>query len=244
MASGMPSLFDHTWSAYTKHFLIIFTLALPGLVALLMPAAIGAPAYRTLGGIYLRTASIPDLTGSDYAAILAGVLISLFLMSFAMVNINLVIKSERTLTNIGKEVMRHLTTTTLSVFWVSLVGIILLFIVQLLTSEWGVQKWLSPLLSGIVGMVLFIVPTAMVMDDLRPWRAVQKSVETTLHKWPLVLLWLVMALVCVSVIDGIALMLPAPYGSYIVLVLNSTILLPYFVVMLGQIYISKYTILA
>ncbi len=239
------SIFEYTNRAYSKNFLAIVTMAVPGLVAMFVPALVGAPAYLTLGGLYLRTGSIPDLSSMNIAVILIGLLVSMFLMAFALVNINLVIKSERTLTNIGNEVMKHLSTTTLSVFWVYLVGVLALFIVQLLTYEWGVQKVLAPVLSGIVGLVLLFVPTAMVMDEARPSRALGKSVDTIIKKWPLVGTWIVVALLVMSVVDGLFLfVLPHPLASYLVLLFNSMFLLPYLVVMLGQIYISKYTILA
>lgn len=245
MASSQPSIFEYTWKAYTENFLLIITMALPGFVALLVPALVGTPAYRSLGGAFIRTGSIPDINGPHVAVILVGLLASLFLMSFAIVNINLVIRRERTFTHIGKEVMQHLTTTTLSVFWIALVLVMLLFIVQLLSFEWGVQKWLSPLLSFVIGMALLLVPTAMVMDETRPWRAFEKSIDCVVRKWPLILLWLVLGLVCISIVDGIALLvLPNPFGSYFTLLFNSIIILPYLIVMLGQIYISKYTILA
>lgn len=243
--AGTPTILEYTWKSYSKNFLAISTMAVPGLIAMLIPALVGAPAYLTLGGLYLRTGSIPDLAGVHVAVILVGVLASLFLMAFALVNINLVIKSERTLTNIGKQVMSHLSTTTLSVFWIYLIGVLGLFIVQLLTYEWGVQKVLAPILSMVVGLALLFVPTAMVMDEARPYRALGKSVETVMRKWPLVLLWMVVALLVMSIVDGALLwLLPHPFASYFVLLLNSMFLLPYLVVMLGQIYISKYTILS
>lgn len=243
--AATPSIFEYTWTAYSKRFATIITMAIPGVVALFVPALVGAPAYLSLGGSYLRTGSIPDLSPIHAAVILIGLLVSLFLMAFAIVNINLVIRSDRTLTNIGREVMAHLSTTTLSVFWIYLVGALLFFIVQLLTFELGVQKLLSPVLSGAIGLAFLFIPTAMVMDEVRPWRALGRSIDCTVRKWPMVALWVVASLVAMSVVDGVFLaVLPHPFASYLVLVVNSLAILPYFVVMLGQIYISKYTILA
>lgn len=245
VSSGQPSIFEHTWKTYTENFGLIVLLALPGLFALIIPLLVGTPSFIALGGTYLRTGSIPDLTPMSAAAMLVSLIISLFLMSFALVNINLVIKSQRTMTQIGKAVMSSLTTTTLSVFWVFLVTTLLLLIVQLLTFEYGAQAALAPLLNFAAGIVLLFVPTAMVMDELRPWRALERSIQTVLRKAPLVLLWMLIALMSLTVIDGLALgLIPHPFASWLVLVFNSLAVVPYLVVLLGQIYISKYTILA
>lgn len=244
MPYKQPSLFEHAWKTYTDHFGIIVLMAVPGLLALLVPLFVGTPAYIALGGVYLRTGSIPDLTSMSAAVMLVSLLVSLFLMSLAWVNINLVIKSQRTMTNIGKEVMNSLTTTTLSVFWVFMVAVLLFFIIQLVTFEYGAQGAIAPVLNLLVGAGMLFMPTAMVMDDLRPWRALERSIQTLLTKAPLVVLWLLIALVTLTVLDGLALwILPHPFASWVVLFVNSLLVVPYLMVLLGQIYISKYTIL-
>lgn len=244
-SSGQPTLLEHTWKVYAENFNIILLLALPGLLALLVPLAVGTPIYISLGGLYLRTGSIPDLTSASAGVMLATVLLSVFLMSFALASINLVIKSERTMTHIGKEVIRSLTTTALSVFWVFLFALLAFFIIQLVTYEYRLQAILSPLLSFALGLALLFVPTALVIDEVRPWRALELSVKTLVTKLPLVGLWLVITLLLLSLADGLFLwLLPHPLASWLALLFNSLIVLPFIVVMLGQIYISKYTILA
>ncbi len=240
-----PSIFEYTWKAYTENFWVILLMAVPALFALAIPILVGTPTFIAMGGTYLRTGSIPDLNSTSAALMLVSLLLSLFLMSFAMVNINLVIKSQRTLTQIGKEVMRNLSTTTLSVFWMYLIGVLMLFIIQLVTFEYNLQAILAPLLSMGVGMGLLFLPTAMVMDDVRPWRALERSARIIVTKAPLVLLWMAIALLVLTMVDGLSLwLLPHPLASWLVLLFNSLVALPYLVVMLGQIYISKYTILA
>lgn len=247
MASGyaQPSIFEHTWRVYRQNFWLILLMAVPGLFALLIPLLVGTPSFIALGGTYLRTGSIPDLTPPSAGVMLVALLLSLYLMSLAIVNINLVIKSERTLTQVGKEVMRNLSTTTLSVFWMYLIGVLMLLIIQLITYEYNMQALLSPLLSMVVGMGLLFLPTAMVMDEVRPWRALERSARILVTKAPLVALWMVIALLSLTLVDGVLLWLaPHPLASWLVLLFNSLLVLPFLVVMLGQVYISKYTILA
>ncbi len=240
------SLFSYTWKAYTSSFWLILLMAVPGLLALAIPMFVGTPTFLALGATYLRTNSIPDLSPANAALMVAAALVSVFLMSFCIVSINLVIKRERTLTHIREEIMQSLGTTTLSVFWIYLVTALLLLIIQLYTFEYGVQALLAPLFGLVIGLVILLMPTAMVMDEVRPWRAFERAMDTMLRKWPLIVLWLLTGLFAASLVELVLLALEPirPAVPFLVLLFNSMFLMPFLIVMLGQIYISKYTIIA
>lgn len=241
---AQSTLLNHTWQVYKRNFGLIMAMALPGLFGLLIPLVAGTPAFVSIGGAYLRTGSIPDLDPFSAGLMLVSLLVSLFLMSFAIVNINLVIKSQRTLTQMGQSVLRSLTTTTISVFWVYLITVLILFITQLLTFEMDGQQFVVPLVTLAVGLATLFMPTAMVIDELRPYRALERSVGMVLKKGPLVLFWLGALLLAISIVTGLLLWLaPHPWGSWLVIIFNSLFVTPFMVVLLGQIYISKYTIL-
>lgn len=239
----LKPILQHTWETYTKHFWLIMFMAVPGLFALVIPSLVGTPTFDALGATYLRTNSIPDLTQSKTAVMIVTVLLSLFLMSFAIVNINIVIRSSRTLTHVREEIMQSLGTTTLSVFWVYLMAEIILLIVQLYTFQMGAQSLLAPLLNGAVGMVILLMPTAMVIDEIRAGRALERSIQTILRKLPLFALWLLMGLISLSIVELVLLAILRPWAPTLMVLFTSMILMPFMVVSLGQIYISKYTII-
>ena len=141
------NVLSHSLAAYFRNIHLISFFSIPALIALLIPALVNTPVFSALGGTFVRTGSIPDITGGELGVIIAGALASLYLMSFVIVNINIVIKSQRTSTNIKAEVLRGITGYTLNVFVMFLLGAIALLIIQLLTFELGAQKWLAPLLS-------------------------------------------------------------------------------------------------
>jgi hypothetical protein len=241
MAEGILSL---SLKSYLKNAKLISFFSIPSLVAFLIPAMVNTPVFSALGGSFLRTGSIPDMTGADLGIVIFGVLVSLYLVSFAIVNINIVIKSQRTGTSVKKEVFKGITGYTLNVFMLFLLGTIALLIIQLVTFEMGAQRWLAPLLSLAVWLPLFYAPAALVIDEMRPYRAAQKSVSMVISKLPYFLLWLAIALVLLSAIDFAALaLLPHSTGSLAVLLLNSLLLMPFLIVLQTQIYMSKYTIL-
>ena len=241
MAEGILSL---SLKSYLKNAKLISFFSIPSLVAFLIPAMVNTPVFSALGGSFLRTGSIPDMTGEDIGIVIFGVLVSLYMVSFAIVNINIVIKSQRTGTSVKKEVFKGITGYTLNVFMLFLLGTIALLIIQLVTFEMGAQRWLAPLLSLAVWLPLFYAPAALVIDEMRPYRAAQKSVSMVISKLTYFLLWLAIALVLLSAIDFAALaLLPHSTGSLAVLLLNSLLLMPFLIVLQTQIYMSKYTIL-
>ena len=238
------NILSYSFKAYKDNIKLISFFSIPALIAFLIPAMVNTPVFSALGGSFLRTGSIPDMTASDLGIVLCGVLASLYLVSFAIVNINLVIKSQRTGTSVKKEVIKGITGYTLNVFSLFLLGTIAILIIQLVTFEMGAQRWLSPLLSLIVWLPLFYAPAGLVIDDLRPFRAAQKSVSMIISKFPYFLLWLAIAFVLLALFDGLALaLLPHKVGSLAVLLLNSLLLMPFLIVLQTQIHMSKYTIL-
>ena len=238
------NILTHSLSAYRKNIKLISFFSIPALIALLIPTFVNTPAFAAIGGSFLRTGSIPDLTATDFGIIIISMLVSLYLISFAIVNINLVIKSMRTNTDIKKEVLKGITGYTLNVFLLFLLGTIMLLIIQLLTFEMGMQQWLSPILSFMVWLPIFYAPAALVIDDLRPFRAAQKSFGMVFSKLPYFALWCVIAIVLLSLLDIIFLnLLPHKIGSLAVLLINSLIVMPFLIVFQTQVYMSKYTIL-
>ena len=238
------NIITHSFSAYAKNIKLISFFSIPALIAVLIPALVNTPVFSALGANFLRTGSIPDMSSGELGVVIFGLLLSLYLVSFAIVNINLVIKSMRTSTNVKNEVIKGITGYTLNVFILFLLGTIALLIIQLVTFELGAQGWLSPILSLIVWLPLFYAPAALVIDDMRPFRAAQRSFNMVFAKFDAFLLWVAISIVLLSALDLVFLsLLPHKIGSLAVVLINSVVLMPFLIVLQTQVYMSKYTIL-
>ncbi len=238
------NILSYSFKAYRQNIRLISFFSIPALIAFFIPALVNTPVFAAMGGSFLRTGSIPDMTGAELGIVLVALLACLYLVSFAIVNINIVIKSQRTGTSVKNEVMRGITGYTLNVFLLFLLGTIALLIIQLLTFEMGAQSWLAPILSLLVWLPLFYAPAALVIDEMRPFRAAEKSFKMVFSKFPYFLLWLLIAFVLLSILDVLFLgFLPHKVGSLGAMVVNSLVLMPFLIVLQTQIYMSKYTIL-
>ena len=244
------SILQHSFKAYSRNIKMISFFSIPALIGLLIPLLVNTPVFAALGGTFLRTGSIPDLSAGDFGVVIIALLASLYLISFAIVNINIVIKAQRTGTSVKNEVLKGLTGYTLNVFLLFLLGTIALLIIQLLTLELGAQNWLAPILSLLAWLPLFYAPAGLVIDDLRPFRAAEKSFKMVFSKFHYFVLWLFISFVLLSLLDLVFLNLGSVFpvsthkiGSLFVLLVNSLVLMPFLIVLQTEIYISKYTIL-
>ena len=231
----------HTVNAYTRNIKLMLFFSVPALLAFLVPILLPLPTYIAVGGTYLRTSSMPELTQFDIALMALAFLLSLFLISFAIAAINIVVKSQRTLTNIKKEVVAGIEKYVLNIFWLFLTVELLYVIVGLLAYEWGVQNWLNPLATLVGSVLLIYAPAALVIDDMRPFRAVEASIKTVVRAPLLFLLWIAVAVVLLSLSEVVALaLLQHKTAQMLVLVLNSLFFLPFLIVLQAQIYMTKY----
>lgn len=236
----------YTANAYLKNVKMVSFFSIPFLLAFLIPLLAPTPTYVALGGTFLRTGSMyVDLTGVDIAIIVLSFLISLFLVAFAIVAINLLIKSQRTFTNIRTEVIEGIEKYTLTVFWLFLTAWIICLIVNLIGYEFGINGWLTPVVGILISLPLFYAPTAMVIDEQRPLLALRTSLYMIARRMEMFLLWMLIGIAALSLVDIVFILLHnyIPLARYLVLVVNSLVILPFLVMMQVQIYLTKYTIL-
>ena len=236
---------DHTFKALGMNLKWIMFFSIPFLLAFVIPMLSPLPTFVALGGTFLRTGSIPRMTELELGFVIIASVLSIFFISFALVSINIIIKHNRTLTKIPKEVIEGIENYVFSLFWILVTAELFYFVVYLLTYGYGVQETVGPLITLITSLCLFYVPAAIVIDDMRPFRAIQASLRHIRKKPVLFLLWLAIALVSLVALDAVFIMLKdaIPFARFILLVINSLVIVPFLIVLQTQTYLTKYSIL-
>jgi len=238
---------EYSIEAFRKNAKLVLFFSVPFLLAFAIPLLSPMPTYVSMGATFLRTGSMfVDLTYFDIGLIFVSSLASLFLVSFAIVSINLVIKSQRTMTNIRMEVIEGIEKYTMTIFLLYSIALVLSLVVLLVSYEYQVEGLTTPLFSFLISLVLFYVPAAIVIDELRLTEAMRMSLYMIKNKFMLFLLWLVLGFVILTVLDAGSVFLASlhfTWSRYVMLVLNSLIVLPFLVILQTQMYLTKYTIL-
>lgn len=239
--SRISRTFSYALEFYFRRLGIIVLFSIPFLFALLIPLLVPAPTYLGLGGVFLRVGSIPELAPTDWVLIAFAYGLAVFLMSDTLVNINIVIRSKRTLTSIGYEVVQAFKSYALRIFYITTMFMLLLFIANLVTFDNPLQSWLYPIFTLLLSGMLFFVPPAVVIDNSDTPTAIKRSVGMAVSNPHFVLIWTIVAFFSLSLVKVLGdVILSSPFSGYFTLLVNSLIVFPFLIVLQTQMYMEKY----
>lgn len=240
MESRLSKILEYTIADFVKKFNMIEVFAIPMIFAFLIPVFVAAPSYLAIGGIFLRTGSIPDLSILDILLSVVGYAVSLFLISASVVNINLTIKSKRTQTTIKDEVIMAMQTYALRIFVIYTIILILSFALQVLTYESNIQKIIYPVAMFLISLVTFYVAPAIVIDDSGIFDAIEKSMKIAFQAPLMVLAWVVIGFIALAITKVVCDLIFGSFSGYVVLLINSLLVLPFLILLQTHMYMEKY----
>lgn len=245
----MLDLLAHTLKVYAKNIGMVVFFSIPFIIALLLPLYSAAPTYSALGGYFLRSGSMPQLTTMDMVIIAVASLFSLLLLSLAMVAINLVVKSMKAHTKVSTEVVRNLGKYTLVVFSLFLAMKIIETGILVCTVTNDFSELPVYIFSFIASLGLFFAAPAVVLEEKKPVPALISSYKHIMKKPLHLVAWLVIAFLMAAAVMFLSyalldmLAISRFVTQLIVVLINSLIVLPLLIIFAAEIYISKYTIL-
>lgn len=231
----------YAWEFYRKRLGLILVFSVPFILAFIVPVLVPAPTYLSMGGLFLRTGSLPELSALDIAITAFAYALAVFVIADTIVNINLIIKSKRTMTTVKSEIVAAMGRYATRIFYIYTLMLLLLFVAQLIFYGNPLQGWLYPLSALILSSLLFFVAPAVVIDESRTADAIRRSVSMAIRNPYLILMWTLSALLCVSFVKVVLdIIFPSPYSAYLTLLVNSLLLLPFFTVLQTHMYMEKY----
>ncbi len=246
----MGNVLEDSAETYLSNLKLILLFSIPFLIAFLIPRFAPIPTYISAGAIFLRTASIfINLNAINLAVIVVAIFFSLLFISFAFVAISLIVKAKRTHVGTQKRVMQGIERYTSKVFLVFLAYTFVLVIASIIGYYLGHEALLTALVGFIGFLFIFYAPTAIVIDNKRIFRAVLDSAKLMATAPQYFLIWLALIVVVVAVLDGVFILVLGGSAAgivasrYILLILNSLFILPYFVIFQAEAYMKKFPLL-
>lgn len=238
---SMKTIIKYTFKEYKKNIWLILVFSVLFIISMLSLFLAPSPTYISFGGTFLRMGSIPELTTLDIAAIIGAYMLSLFIFSDAITNINLIIKAKRTLTTIPTEIFTGIYKYALKIFIVYTIAMLLIFAINIATFESPLHSIIYPVLSFIIFIAIFFVPPAVIIDEMDTFRAVQTSVKAILVKWRLVLVWIIAGLTVISFTELVLFaFIPVEIAKYLIIALNGLVIIPLLTIFQTQVYLEKY----
>lgn len=241
----MGSVIGDTYETYSSNLRLVVLFSIPFLIAFLIPLFAPLPTYISVGGIFLRTASIfTNLNFLGLAVIIIAFFISLLFISFAFVGISLLVKAKRTHTKVSTRSLQGIEKYIGKVFTLFILYAILISAANLAGYYLGIQTLLTAVV-GFLGFIpFFYAPSAIVVDDRKIWRSLSNSTRLVAKEPQYFFLWFLMITAILSVISFVFIGLAGTFWSrYIILVLSSLFVLPYFVIFQAESYMKRFAIL-
>ena len=232
--------FDYSVEFFRERHMLVLLFSIPFFFALMIPMLVSAPTFVSLGGVFLRTGSVPELDFFQVGITIVAYLVSLFIISDSIVNINLLIKSKKTMTKVGSEVVKAMGTYAVTIFLIYTLSVVLMLVLQLLTFDFAYRGIVLPLASMALGILLFFVPPAVVIDGMKPWHAIHSSAAMAVKKLPHLLFWTLLGAFAITVAEFFFLFLPYPFGVYLTMLFNSVVVIPFLLIYQTFIYMKKY----
>ncbi len=245
---GVNSLLRHSVEAYERNAKLISFFSIPLLIA--FPLSLLLPNFIALSGVFLRFRSVvSNLSAIEAIAITAVFLIALALFAFAVVAINVVVRSQRTLTRLTHHEVEKIESCTLKLYLVFLTAFIITLVATMLIYQYSFLgafgSTIGLIIAFLVAVAVLFAPQAIVIDDLSVKHALGASYYIVSRKFWSFAFFLVFA--------GAALLLNAwifmqltqffLYARFLGLIVNAVLIVPFLEVLKTQIYLSKYTIL-
>ena len=238
----MPGVLHYSAETYRKNAKLILLFSLSFLIAFAIPVLAAFPTFNDAGGILVRTSSLfySNLTPLSASVIITASIFSLLFLSFAIVAINVIVKHSRVHMRIRAEVIKGLERYTGRVFAVLGFFTIAIFASEVLT--YGIRP--VGLTTAFVGLILtpfvFYAPASIVIDDSKLSRSIRRSAGFFVSGFKYFLLWLFIAIVAVTAIDAVLIYAAPLLSSYIAIILNAVIVLPFLVVLQSEAYMKKF----
>jgi len=235
--------------AYLSNLRLISFFSIPLIVA--FPLALLLPNYVAASGIFLRLGSLGTDVGLPETLLMIAILIvSLLLFSFALVAVNSVIKAQRSRLQLKHTDFERMEEATFRLFTVLLIAFLATFAFNLLLYETGVvsertRLALNALFAGIVSLLVLFAPQAIVIDNASPEHAFTLSASLLGRRLGSVVALIVFGAALVAVNTLVFTTLQPAFGLAPLagIVLNALVLVPFLEVVKVQIYLSKYNLL-
>ncbi len=241
MSGKFRRIFGYALDFYLRRVAMIALFSIPFLIAVLIANLVSVPTYLAAGALYLRTGSIPELSILDIILTVIAYVIIMFIVSATIVNINILVRSRRTMTETTTEMLGAMRTHAMRIFCILTLALLLTFILQLIIYDNPLRTWIYPIFTFVLWFFLSFSIPAVVIDNASTGGAIEYSIRFALNQPLLLIKWMLTLVILVSVTMIVSyIILSAPFWSYLVLLLNSIVFLPFMLILQTQIYMEKY----
>ncbi len=210
------------------------------LISLFLPLLMPTPTYLALGAVEIRFSQLIHIGGINALITILIYTVSLFVFSVALANINLIAKSQRTLTEIPKEIMRSITTYAWRIWFIYTIVMLIAYVIVVVAYG---TPWLP--LAYLIGFILFFitffVPPAIVIEQCDIPDALSISIHYSLKFWKWIFAWVITGCLILVLFEAVLFfVLPSTWMKFVIPIVNALIILPLMTLAQTEIYLKRY----
>ena len=224
--------------AFKRNFWLSVMLSIPMLIAYILMVMLPAPTYISLGSLYLRSGSLGEINIIDIAIVFIGYIVAMFIITNTVVDINILIREEKTRTKLREEIVKGIWKYSGKLLGLFVLLELALFVVQMLTIDMPYHYILYPIIGIVLFSLVFFVPNAVVIDNLKLNKAFLAGIKMLRYHWDLIVLWMLTGFILISATEAIFFFIGLP--SIAILIVNSLLIFPYLIILQAQLYMRKY----
>ncbi|MGV8176271.1 MAG: hypothetical protein ACP5NX_00535 [Candidatus Bilamarchaeaceae archaeon] len=239
--SEFTRVFNHASDFYMRNMGMAALFSLPLLLVFLAPLFIPQQSYFALGGFYLRTASIPDMSYTDLAVLAFVFVLSAVIVADVFVRVCMLVKADRTFTEVSKKSSDSFWKYVMKVFVMFLMFELLIFALQLVTMQSATQALLFSFAMLVFSVLFFFAPPSVVIDEKDTFHAAMDSFKLFLQKPMFLVAWVLIGFVAVSFVELLFItILPGWLSPFVVVAVNALFISPFMVILQAHLYMEKY----
>ncbi|MDE1860434.1 MAG: hypothetical protein KGH72_01825 [Candidatus Micrarchaeota archaeon] len=244
----MSNILAESYETYRENLKLIVLFSISFVIAFAIPLLAPLPTYISAGAIFLRNASIfsnGNVSAIALVVITLSTIFSMLFLSFAFVAISLIVKARKTHVNISNRAFNDIEKYVGKVFIIFAPAMFIVLMVNLLGYISGGSAFLTPVIEFIIFTLIFYAPAAIVIDNKSIVRSIKESIRLVVGQPKYFVLWLVLAFVIISLADLVIIFATGTFWSrYIMLVVNSLFITPYFVILAVESYTRRFKLLS
>ncbi len=241
MSNQFRRIFGYALDFYLNRVAMVALFSIPFVVAVLIANLVAAPTYIAAGALFLRTGSIPELSIIDMAFTIIAYAVIMFIVSDTVVNINILVRSGRTMNVTTTEMLHSMKTHAMRIFYILTLAVLIMFLLQLLLYDNPLRTWIYPIATLVLWFFISFSMPAVVIDNASTANALEYSIRFAIQKPMMVVKWMLTLFVLLFVTMLLSyFILSSPFWQYLVLLLNSLVFLPFLLILQTQIYMEKY----
>ncbi len=230
-------IFTYSVDTYISNIGLFVLSSIPLFLNYFIIQKIEKPTFPAMGGIFLRISSANEINRYEIIVMSLLFLFSIFVLSFTTALITLIIKAKRQNISIKSIFIEKIKEYTFEIFGILILFELLIFVGDLISYHLSSTHVLKPLLDFVISLGFLYAPYSIVLSETKDFESMKNSFFTLALRLKETIAYFLFIFGLMFIIQILFL------NSIIQIILINMLIVPLSIIVLSQIYLSRYSII-